>query len=79
MKTHELLSFNKEFLQKLHTAGIKINDYKYVELYEDYRQLNHRGEKKTYIVAFLSSKYNLSERHTYSVISRLEQDINSGY
>lgn len=30
MKVYELLSFNKELLLKIHIAGLKVDDYKYL-------------------------------------------------
>lgn len=50
MKVYELLSFNKELLLKIHIAGLKVDDYKYVDLYSDYLQLKGAAEKVTYIV-----------------------------
>lgn len=75
MKLYELLDFNKELLKRLCSAGIKPEDYKYVDLFADYERLNREGEKKTYIVAMLADKYGISERKVYSVINRLSQEL----
>lgn len=77
MKVYELLSFNKELLKKIHTAGIKPDDYKYVDLYADYVSLKSNGEKVSYIVAKLSDKYQVSERQVYSVIGKMERDVST--
>ncbi|MFR9651401.1 MAG: hypothetical protein SNG35_05200 [Rikenellaceae bacterium] len=75
MKVYELLSFNKELLLKIHIAGLKVDDYKYVDLYSDYLQLKGAAEKVTYIVQHLSDKYDISERQVYSIVHRMQQDI----
>lgn len=75
MKIYELLQFNKELLNRLCSAGIKTEDYKYADLFAEYERLNREGEKKTYIVATLAEKYGISERKVYSVINHLSQEL----
>ncbi len=75
MKLYELLDFNKELLKRLFCAGIKPEDYRYVDLFTDYEHLRQEGEKKTYIVAMLADKYGISERKVYSVINHLSQEL----
>ncbi len=75
MKVYELLGFNRELIDKIYSAGIKVDDYKYVDLYSEYICLKGQGEKVTYIVSHLSSKYLISERQVYSIVGRMQQDI----
>lgn len=75
MKVYELLSFNRELIDKIYSAGIKVEDYKYVDLYTEYIYLKGQSEKVAYIVNYLSSKYGVSERQVYSIIGRMRQDI----
>lgn len=75
MKVYELLTFNKELLERIHSAGIKAEDYKYVELYEEYGERLANGEKVTYIVASLAIEYSVSERNVYNIINKLGQEI----
>ena len=77
MKVHELLDFNKEFLQRLCFAGVKPEDHKYTSLFAEYEQLTRNGEKKTYIVDYLSERYGISERKVYSVINYLNRDLDN--
>ncbi|KAA6351209.1 hypothetical protein EZS27_001355 [termite gut metagenome] len=77
MKVYELLSFNREFLRRIYNAGIKSEDYKYVDLYNEFESRKMKGEKVTYIVASLSVKYAISERKIYSIIDRLKRDCNT--
>ena len=75
MKVYELLTFNKELLNKIVVAGIRHDDYQYIGLYDEYAAMKERGEKLTYIIAHLSDKYKLSERFIYAFIARMKKDI----
>lgn len=75
MKVYELLTFNKELLKRIHTAGLKAEDYKYVDLYHEYVDRSNTGEKMTYIVAILATKYNISERQVYKVIRKFAGEV----
>lgn len=77
MKIYELLEYNGELLKRLCKAGIKADDYKYMDLFADYNRLKQGGEKMTYIVALLSEKYGMSERKVYSVIRHLNSELDS--
>jgi len=71
MKIIEILNFNKELLNKMDDAGIRLDDYLYVDLYNEYQTMKKQGEKVTYIVAILSDKYGISERKVYGLVKRL--------
>lgn len=45
MKIIEVLKFNRELIKRLKTAGIRLEDEAYVDLYTDYTTLIGRGEK----------------------------------
>lgn len=74
MNIYEILSLNRELLEKLHDFGITTEDYKYVEIYNEYVKLRSCGCKVTYIVAVLSNKFNISERKVYKIISKMQKD-----
>ena len=78
MTIYEILSFNKELLQRLFNAGVKTSDCLYVDLFNDYIWMRNAGNKTTYIVAVLSDKYTMSERKVYDVIRHLSRDCNNG-
>ena len=75
MKVYELLRFNKELLKRFHQVGIKPEDYKYIELHREYKELLTNGDKVTYIVLVLAEKYSVSERQIYNIVSKFNQDI----
>ena len=58
--------------------GFKPGDCNFIDLYNDYRKMSLDGEKVTYIVAFLSAKYNVSERKVYDIIKRFGKHCTIG-
>lgn len=74
MTRYEILSLNKELLQRLDEAGIKAKDYQYVDLFRDYMKMMQEGNKTTYAVAMLSEKYAISERKVYDILRHLRTD-----
>lgn len=74
MKIFEILSFNRELLYRLSKAGVKTDDYRYIDLFRDFTEMMDEGNKTTYIVAVLAEKYAISVRKVYSVIRHLRSD-----
>lgn len=74
MKIIEILKFNRELLKRLQTAGIRLEDTRYIDLYGEYKTMLDRGEKVSYTVAVLADKYSVSERKVYSLIKRFQSD-----
>lgn len=73
MTAFEILYFNKDLLKRLFELGLKVSDYKYVDLYIDYENMYNTGYK-VYIVSVLSSKYRISEREIYKIINRMKKN-----
>ncbi len=75
MKIYELVNFNRELLERIHHAGIRPDDYRYADLYAEYQRLVGSGEKVTYIVSVLSTRYNVSERQVYNLLDKFNREI----
>jgi hypothetical protein len=67
----ELLKFNGKLLKYLSENGIRINDYQYSELFDEYIVMVNNNEKKEYIYTKLSEKYNIPRRTLLRIIKRL--------
>lgn len=78
MTVFEVLSFHKGLLRQLDDAGIKTEDFRFVDLFEDYKKMKQEGYKKTYIVAVLAERYTVSERTVYGVLRRLSANLRGG-
>lgn len=74
MKIYEILSFNREILDRLGRAGVRPEDCRYIDLYNDYLKMKADREKMTYIVAVLADRYAVSERKIYAIIARFGKD-----
>lgn len=74
MKVYEILSLAPEMMKMLHESGIKADDYRWIELYREYRKMKRNGDKTVYVVAVLSERYQICERKVYKVLKRMEQD-----
>lgn len=76
MKVIEILKLNKGLLNVFQSVGIKVEDVRYIDLYNDYKSLLEKGEKVSYIVVVLSDRYGISERKVYGLLKRLQMDCN---
>ena len=76
MKIIDILKFNRELIKRLRTAGIRLEDEQFVDLYTDYTIMRQHGEKVSYIVAVLANRYDISERTVYSLVKRFGSECN---
>ena len=75
MKAAELVNFNERAMKAMSEVGIKIGDYRHLVLWNDYTALIADGNKKTYAMALVASRYKVSERTLARIISRFEAEI----
>ena len=74
MKVIEIMKLGRNFLDLLQKACIKLEDTRYIEMYEEYVRMLEEGFKKSYIVARLVEVYHVSERQVYCIIKKFEMD-----
>lgn len=74
MKVIEILRLGQNIAKALQGSCIKLSDFRYIELYDEYINIVGTGAKSTYAVAVLSEKYNISERQVYYLLKKFEQD-----
>lgn len=74
MTVYDIVSLNRELLKRLHKNGIKTDDYKWLDLYNDYMQMKADGNKTSYIVAKLSCRYKVCERQVFKVVKKMGQN-----
>lgn len=72
MTLYELISINSPMLKKMHENGIRISDYKYLNLYEKYVEMVGNGDKISYIVSNLATLYDEGERTIYRLVELFE-------
>lgn len=74
MTNFELLKVYQGPIKTLIRCNLRLDDYQYVKLYEEYMNMVAAGEKVTYIVAKMAEKYCVSQRKVYQLISRMGKD-----
>jgi len=75
MKRAELIEFNKEILQKLKQAGVRMDDYKYCDLYNDYVKMSVTEPNRKVVLLTLAQRYNISDRQVYNIINHMKETI----
>ena len=74
MKVFELVALNRELIERMCAAGVRLDDVRYVGLYRDYLRMKGAGGKVSYIVAVLAERYGVSERKVYGLLKRFGSD-----
>lgn len=70
-----MLFLLRDFMKSMSELGIKMDDYKYIDLCQEYNELVSKCEKKEYARLVLSKKYSVSESTVFRIISRLNTPI----
>lgn len=71
----DFVRISTETLKLLSKFGIRMGDFKYVELYTDYERMVSKGEKISYIVVVLASRYNISQSSVYRILKRFKTTV----
>ena len=67
----DLVRFCRDFLKRLSECEIRLEDYRLVDMYDDYMLMADNGHKKEYIIAVLCEKYHVSESTLRRALKRL--------
>lgn len=71
----EIIEFNKELLQRLKNAGVKLDDYRYCDLYRDYVEMSRTERSRKVVILTLAERYNISDRQVYNIVGRMSSHI----
>ncbi len=75
MKANELVKVISKILKAMSESGLRVSDYEYVEMYEEYVIMRSMGEKYDYVVKVLSDRYRISESTIRRIIKRFEKEV----
>jgi hypothetical protein len=75
MTTYDLLKLSESVLNTLRKNGVSADDVRHLECYEELARMEREGHKKTFIVAYLSERYNLNEATLYRIANRMKKEI----
>ena len=77
MKAIDLLKIGQVLLELLSKADIRTEDYKHIQLYEDYCQMRQEGHKYEYTISILSHRYKISESTVSRIVRKLGKAVKS--
>ena len=75
MRRADLIMFNAEMMRKLKEAGIRIDDYKYVDMWRDYVEMLKTAESRKEVMLSLADRYGITDLQVYNIIKHLEKKI----
>lgn len=74
MKVVEILKISREALKMLSDNDSSVNDWQYIDLYEEFMLMKKRNVKVRAIADELSAKYSIGKSTVYKIIQRLSKD-----
>jgi hypothetical protein len=74
MKVVELVSIGRELLKRASENEVRVDDWKYLSLYEEYTRMREKGVKYRYAVAHVANHYNISKSKVERIIRRFGRD-----
>lgn len=75
MKVVEFLKIGRELLKLMSSFDLRCDDWKHIELYDEYAVMRSQGEKVDYILSVLSGKYKLSESTVKRIVRRFSKEV----
>lgn len=75
MTAFELLNFLQKPIKSLSECDIKIDDFKYIPMYLEFKQMLSKKDKKEYIKTFLANKYCISESSVIRIVRRFDRHV----
>lgn len=75
MKAARLLFIGNELLKMMSICDLRIDDYKYLELYSEYVKARNNKVKYSAIIYDLAEKYGISESSVKRIIRRFDTEI----
>ena len=71
----EIIEFNKELLQKLKEAGVKLEDYRYCDLYRDDMEMSRTEHNRKVVFLTLAQRYGISDRQVYNIVNHMKSIV----
>jgi len=77
MKIINVIVLEERILKLMSECGIKVGDYKYIPVCNDFNAMRYeKGLKYEYVIKKLSKKYDISESTVKRLIRKMNKDIN---
>lgn len=73
MTEYDLLKCAESVCKVMAKNGIKPEDVRYLQMYEDWKRLRSEGHKVRYISYYLSEQYGVGEATIFRIAKRFEK------
>ena len=54
---------------------MKLEDYRYCDLYRDYVEMSRTERSRKVVILTLAERYNISDRQVYNIVGRMSSPI----
>jgi hypothetical protein len=75
MEGVELVRLGERLLKSMSDSDIKVTDYKYISLYDKYKEMRKEHYKYWYAIKVLSEEYDISESACCRIVRRLGSNV----
>ena len=75
MKVVELVKISRELLKLLSKHDVRLNDWRYVRMYEEYKTMRSNGIKYRECVRVLAEENDVSQATVERVVKRLGGEV----
>ena len=75
MEIVEIVGIGKELLKLMSKYNVRVDDWKNVKMYEEYKSMRKDGIKYRSVISELSEKYGISPSNVERTIRRLKREI----
>ena len=74
MKVYEMLKLGSETLKTMSQNGVYLNDYEYLEAYEQFKAMRSNNVKYDCAIMEISRELNIAKRTLQRAFKRLSKD-----
>lgn len=75
MEIAEIVRIGRELLKLLSENEVRVEDWKYLNMYDEYRRMRKNGVKYRFAVAELATLHHISRAKVERIISRLQKNV----
>ena len=75
MEVAEIVRIGREMLKLMSENDVKLNDWKHLKMYEEYKRMRQNGVKYRYAITELAETYGISRANVERIVRRLGKDV----
>ena len=75
MEIAEIVKIGRELLIMLSKYDVRIDDWKHLKMYDEFKRMRKNGVKYRYAISELAFTYNISRANVERIISRFRKTV----